>query len=193
MAKSSAKKTASSKAPAKKTFVNGKAAGPFTANTDVTLQDFFVSSLKDTYWAENHLVAAIPKMIAAAGSADLKNALTDHLAVTKTHATRLEQAFELLGEKIIAKKCDAIEGLTMSGEHVIDNTVMGSPVRDTGIIMSGLKVENFEITTYTGLIQVANKLDKTDVAELLQQNLDEEIAASDLLTELSESVDFDNR
>jgi ferritin-like metal-binding protein YciE len=132
-------------------------------------------------------------MIAAAGDTALRNALTDHLEVTKTHAGRLEQAFELLGEKILAKKCDAIEGLTMSGEHVIDNTVAGSPVRDTGIIMSGLKVENFEITTYTGLIQLANQLEKPDVAELLQQNLQEEIEASDLLTELSTSIDFENR
>lgn len=93
--------------------------------------------------------------------------------------------FELLGEDIIAKKCDAIEGLTMSGEHVIENTVTGTSTRDTGIIMSGLKVENFEITTYTGLIQVANTLGKADVAALLQQNLDEEIEAADILNTLA--------
>ena len=169
------------------------ATGPFSPDTDVTLQQLFVSGLKEMYWAENHLVVAIPKMIDAAAGKQLKNALTDHLAATKTHANRIEQAFGLLGEDILPRKCDAIEGLTMSGEHTIDSTPVGSPVRDTGIILSGLKVENFETTAYNGLIQLANKLDKTDVAELLQQNLQEEIEAGDLLTQLSESIDFENR
>jgi ferritin-like metal-binding protein YciE len=155
---------------------------------DVSLEDLFVSELKDTYWAENHLTKAIPKMIAAAGDRNLKTALTNHLNVTVKHVSRLEKVLEMLGQKLIAKKCDAMEGLTMSGEHVIENTVSGSPTRNLGIIMSGLKVENFEITTYNGLIQVANTLGKPEVADLLQQNLDEEIEASDLLTELSQSI-----
>ena len=76
----------------------------------------------------------------------------------------------------------------MSGEHVIENTIMNSPTRDLGIIMSGLKVENFEITTYKGLIQVANSLGKTDVVALLQQTLDEEIESSNMLTKMSQSL-----
>lgn len=159
----------------------------FNTDADTSLQDLFLSELKDTYWAENHLVKAIPKMVNAAASAKLKQALTEHLKITKTHAVRLEKIFELLGEKIIAKKCDACEGLTMSGEHVIENTVKGTTTRDLGIIMSGLKVENFEITTYKGLIQVANTLGKKDVAKLFQQNLDEEIEASNILTGMSQS------
>ena len=156
------------------------------ANTSV--MELFVAELKDTLWAENHLVKALPKMVAAAGSKDLKRGLADHLEITKTHAARLEEILELLGEKIVAKKCDAMEGLTMSGEHVIENTIMNSPTRDLGIIMSGLKVENFEITTYKGLIQVANSLGKTDVVALLQQTLDEEIESSNMLTKMSQSL-----
>ena len=75
----------------------------------------------------------------------------------------------------------------MSGEHVIENTMAGTLVRDFGIIMSALKVENFEITTYKGLIQVATSLGITEVADLLQENLDEEEDASDVLTELSQT------
>jgi ferritin-like metal-binding protein YciE len=190
MAKSSIKKAPAAKPVSK----NSSQAKPqktlqqSSVTADQSLEDLFVSEIKDTYWAENHLTRAIPKMIAAAGSRDLKKALTNHLDVTVKHVSRLENVLEMLGQKLIAKKCDAMEGLTMSGEQVIENTVTGTPVRDLGIIMSGLKVENFEITTYNGLIQVANILGKPDVADLLQQNLDEELEASDILTELSQSV-----
>ncbi len=106
--------------------------------------------------------------------------------VTKEHASRLEQAFELLGLKIQAKKSDALEGLVMSGEHIIENTIAGTEARNTGLIMSALKVENFEITCYNGLIQLAGQLGQTDVAELLQQNLSDEMEAEQLLTGLSQ-------
>ncbi|MEP6513985.1 MAG: DUF892 family protein [Parafilimonas sp.] len=188
MAKSSSKKTVSktsSKPGNKKT--SKSFARQFAKDADSSLQDLFVSEIKDTYCAENHLVKALPKVVNASGTADLKQALADYLKVTKNHASRLEKIFELIGEKIIAKKCDAMEELTMSGEHVIENTITGTNIRDVGIIMSALKVENFEIKTYKGLIQVANSLDRKDVANLLQQNLDEEIKASDMLTYMSQS------
>ena len=156
------------------------------SNRDASMEDLFISSLKESYWSENHLVKAIPKMIAAASSPALKKALTEHLKITKTHAARLEKILELLGEKIVARKCSACEGLTISGENVIDSTAAGSKVRDTGIIMSGLKVENFEITTYKGLIQLATSLGKNDVIAQLQQTLDEEIEASEILEVMSQ-------
>ncbi len=188
MAKSLSKKSASKTSFKPDSNESSKSFDPqFPTDADSTLQDLFVSELKDTYWAENHLIKALPKMVSAAGSSDLKKAFAEHLEITKTHASRLEQVFELLGEKIMAKKCDAMEGLTMSGEHVIENTQTGTQTRDMGIIMSALKVENFEITTYKGLIQVANSLGKTDIADLLQQNMDEEIVASNMLTEMSQS------
>lgn len=150
------------------------------------LAELFTDGIKDMYWAENHLVKSLPKMIAAAGSEELQTALSDHLEVTKEHATRLENAFEILGIKIQAKKCDACEGLVMSGEHIIENTTPGSQARDTGLIMSALKVENFEITAYNGLIQLAAKVGQTDVAEILKQNLADEMEADQLLTGLSQ-------
>ncbi len=89
---------------------------PFVApaETDTGLYDLFIGGLREMYWGENHLVKAIPKMIAAAGSANLKKALTNHLKVTRTHATRLEKAFGTLDETLLARKCDACEGLGRS-------------------------------------------------------------------------------
>ncbi len=160
---------------------------PFVApaETDNGLYDLFIGGLREMYWCENHLVKAIPKMIDAAGSSDLKTALTNHLEVTRNHATRLENAFGNLGETLLARKCDACEGLVMSGEHVIENTDPGTEARDMGIIMSALKVENFEITSYTGLIKLAETLSKTDISNLLQQNLNEETEAANTLNALS--------
>jgi ferritin-like metal-binding protein YciE len=150
------------------------------------LPELFADGIKDIYWAENHLVKSLPKMVAAAGSEELKTSFENHLEQTKEHASRLEQAFELLGLKIQAKKCDAMEGLVMSGEHIIENTIAGTEARNTGLIMSALKVENFEITCYNGLIQLAGQLGQTDMAELLQQNLSDEMEAEQLLTGLSQ-------
>ncbi len=178
--------------PTKKTADNPKEAlsgQPMSTPVVTTsgLLELFTDGIKNMYWAENHLVVALPKMVNAAGSADLQSAFADHLEVTKTHAARLEKVFELLGEKIQAKKCDALEGLAMDGEHIIENTDTGSEARDTGLIMAGLKTENFEITSYNGLIQLAGKLGKEDIAEILRQNLADEIEADQLLTSLSEN------
>ncbi len=183
-----------SKATSKKTPVkNGnKPAMPIKAEipseTNSSMEELFLSGLKDTYWAEKHLVKAIPKMANAASSAELKKALTDHLEQTKGHVARLESIFQQVGKEPMAKKCDAMEGLVMSGEHVIENTAVNTPTRDTGIIMAGLKVENFEITDYKGLIQLANSLGKKEAAGLLQKNLNEEQQASDLLQSLSQKA-----
>jgi len=159
----------------------------FSTHADESLEQLFIAGLREAYWMENHLVKVIPKMAAAAANSELRHALEKHVEVTRDHASRLEEVFTLLNERVIAKKCDACEGLTMSGEHVIENTITGTPARDIGIIMSALKVENFEITTYEGLIQVATSLGKANVTAQLRENLDEEEKASDLLTELSQT------
>lgn len=158
------------------------------------LPELFADGIKDMYWAENHLVKSLPKMVAAAGSAELKTSFANHLELTKEHASRLEKAFELLRLKIQAKKCDALEGLVMSGEHIIENTIAGTEARDTGLIMSALKVENFEITCYNGMIELAAQLGQNDVAELLRQNLSDEMEAEQLLISLSQkNADTDNK
>ncbi len=155
------------------------------AETTSGLPELLAEGIKSIYWAENHLVLSLPKMIAAAGSPLLKSGLTAHLEVTRQHVSRLEKAFEMLNRKVQAKKCEACAGLTMSGEQVIEITEPGSEARNTGLIMASLKVENYEITSYNGLIELAAKLGKTDVAELLRQNLTDEMEAEQLLTNLN--------
>ena len=150
--------------------------------TDTSLEELFLSDLKEMYWSENHLVKSLPKMVDSAGSASLRKSLEEHRKITMKQAARLEQVFEMLGEKILAKKCAALEGIVMSGEQVIESTLSGSAARDTGIIMSSLKVEHYEITSYTGLITLANKLGKKEVAGILEQSLAEEQNSADLLT-----------
>jgi ferritin-like metal-binding protein YciE len=155
------------------------------------LEDLFLDAIKDIYWAENHLVKSIPKMQKAAGAESLKNAFSDHLEVTKEHVSRLEQVFKLLGKKVQAKKCDAMEGLSMEGEGIIEDTDAGSAARDAGLIMAAQKVEHYEIATYGGLAKLAQNLGKDEIANLLEQTLSEEKEADALLTGIAENdIDY---
>lgn len=150
------------------------------------LNQLFVDCIKDLYWAENHLVKAIPKMVNAASLPALQEALQTHLEETKGHVERLEQVFDLLGEKPQAKKCDAMEGLTKEGEGTIESTDAGTPARNQGIIMSAQKVEHYEISSYTGLAALARKLGKNDVADVLETTLQEEVASDDKLAGIAD-------
>lgn len=151
------------------------------------LTKLFTDSIKDIYWAENHLVKSLPKMISAASSAALQEAITNHLEQTKTHVERLQQVFELLGKKPQAKKCDAMEGLTKEGEGVIEDTDSGTPARDLGIIMASQKVEHYEMSAYTGLSKLATRLGLTDVAGILSQTLAEEQQADEILAGIADN------
>jgi ferritin-like metal-binding protein YciE len=151
------------------------------------LMELFTDSIKDIYWAENHLVKALPKMEKAASSSELSTAIATHLKQTKEHVTRLEQVFELLGEKVQAKKCDAMEGLAKEGEDIIESTEEGTSTRDVGIILASQKVEHYEIATYGGLKQLAITLGLTDVAEILELTLAEEKETDMLLTGIAEN------
>ena len=155
---------------------------------DSRLEAFFHDELKDIYWAENHLVKTLPKMAKAASSEDLKNAFTEHLAVTKEHVTRLEQVFELLGHKAEAKKCEAMEGITKEGESIIEDTEDGTATRDVGLIMAAQKVEHYEIATYGALAHIAKTLGHGDVEKILASTLKEEKAADQGLSTLAENV-----
>lgn len=155
--------------------------------TSSRLQDFFIDEIKDIYWAEKHLVKTLPKMHKAANSEELKNAFKDHLEATKTHVTRLEQVFDLLGEKAHAKKCEAMEGITKEGESIIDETEAGTATRDVGLILAAQKVEHYEISTYGGLTQLARTIGHIDIANILETTLNEEKEADELLTSIAEN------
>jgi ferritin-like metal-binding protein YciE len=151
------------------------------------LIELFKDSIMDIYWAENHLVKNLPKMIVAATSGKLKSTITDHLEQTKGHVSRLEHVFALLGQDPQAKKCDAMEGLIKEGEGIIESTEEGTATRDVGIILASQKVEHYEIATYGGLTQLAKTLGLNDIANLLYQTLTEEKAADELLTDVAEN------
>ncbi|NEU06824.1 ferritin-like domain-containing protein [Flavihumibacter sp. R14] len=158
-----------------------------SAQADPALMELFIDCIKDIYWAENHLVKALPKMQKAASSGQLSAAIGEHLEETKEHVVRLEKIFELLGENVQAKKCDAMEGLSKEGEGIIETTEEGTATRDVGIILASQKVEHYEIATYGGLAQLAKTLGLEDVAEILEQTLSEEKAADSKLSTIAES------
>ncbi|MFZ1799912.1 MAG: ferritin-like domain-containing protein [Chitinophagaceae bacterium] len=190
--KSTTKKSAASEtktaAGNKKKSQGNKGAGAH----DSMLREFFEDELKDIYWAEKHLVKTLPKMMKAATSSELKTAFQDHLDVTKTHVSRLEQVFEAMGKKAQAKKCEAMEGITKEGESIIEDTEDGTATRDVGLILAAQKVEHYEISTYGGLHQLAITLGHDAVAELLEQTLAEEKDADSLLTDIAEnSVNYE--
>jgi ferritin-like metal-binding protein YciE len=155
-------------------------------NATSQLEKLFTDSLKDLYWAEKHLIKALPKMKKKATTDELKSAIEEHLAQTEEHVSRLEQVFNLCGKKAQAKKCDAMEGLIKEGESVIEETEDNSMTRDAGIIMAAQKVEHYEIATYGSLVQFAKTLGMDDAAELLHKTLDEEKYADEKLTEIAE-------
>ena len=140
------------------------------------------------YWAERHLVKSLPKMIRSASSKALSSTISGHLEVTKKQAARLEKVFGLLDEKVIAKKCDAMEGLTKEGECVIESTDPGTPARDIGIIMASRKVEHYEIAAYTGLSELATDLGFSDIAKLLDTSLAEEAQSDKLLAGVKKNI-----
>ena len=148
------------------------------------LRELFVDSLKDIYWAEKALTKALPKMAKNASSENLISTINDHLTVTEEQVARLEQVFELIGEKASAKKCEAMEGLIKEGESIMEETQQG-PVRDAGIISASQKIEHYEIATYGTLAAFAHTLGEDEALDLLQQTLDEEKEADTLLTEVA--------
>jgi ferritin-like metal-binding protein YciE len=150
------------------------------------LREFFVDELKDIYWAEKHLTKVLPKMEKAATTAELKKAFSTHLEETKTHVTRLEKAFSLLGVAPKAKVCEAMQGITKEGESIIAETDTKTMTRDVGLIFAGQKTEHYEIATYGGLVQIAKTLGEEKVASLFAETLKEEKNADDLLTDLAE-------
>jgi len=169
----------------KKTASPSKESGSGKGNSQ--LQEFFVDSLKDIYWAEKHLTKALPKMQKAATTPQLQEAIETHLGQTMEHVSRLEQVFELVGEKAAAKKCDAMEGLTKEADSIVEETEDGTMTRDAAIIMASQKVEHYEIATYGTLVQFAKVLGYDDAADILQSTLDEEKETDQGLTVIAEN------
>lgn len=154
---------------------------------DSKLKELFIEQLQDIYWAEKKLVKTLPTLAKAATSSQLKDAFTNHLEETKNQVTRLEQVFDIIGEKAKAKKCLAMAGITDEGEEIIDETEEGTSQRDAALVFAGQKAEHYEIATYGGLAQLAETLGYTEAKNLLGQTLEEEKAADEKLTQIAKN------
>jgi len=155
-----------------------------TGNT--TLQRLMTEELRDIYHAERQLVKALPKLVKASTSPDLRDALDNHLRETEEHVSRLEQAFELMGETPKTKSCAGMLGIVEEGADLIRESDKG-PALDAGLIAGAQRAEHYEIAVYGTLMNWAKALGHDDVAELLSSTLEEEKAADAKLSELAET------
>ena len=168
---------------------NVKKQGVVKAKTDAALglRDLFEDGLKDIYWAEKALTKALPKTLKNASSPELVKVLQNHITETQEHVSRLEEVFKTIKTKAVAKKCEAMDGLIKEAEITMEATKIGV-VRDAGIILTGQKVEHYEIATYGTLHAFALTLGEDKAAKLLALTLDEEKKADLALTKIALST-----
>lgn len=152
-----------------------------------TMDDLFVHTLRDVYYAENQILKALPEMIEKAQDAQLKQAFRSHLDETKNQVTRLEDVFRMHGVEIKGVDCPAIDGILDEAEDIAGE-VEDKKVLDAALIAAAQAVEHYEITRYGTLIEWAKQLGRNDCASRLQQNLDEEKAADKKLTMIAETT-----
>jgi len=151
-----------------------------------TMDDLFVHTLRDIYYAENQIVKALPEMMAKATDPQLKQGLQSHLAETKNHVKRLEQVFEMHGVEAKGVDCPAIDGIIDEAEEIAGE-VEDKQVLDAALIAAAQAVEHYEMTRYGTLIAWAKQLGRNDCASVLQKNLDEEKAVDKKLTAMAEA------
>jgi len=151
-----------------------------------SLHELYVDELKDLYSAEKQIVKALPKMVKNATNPELKEAFSNHLDETQGHVARLEKVFQMLGEKAGGKKCKGMEGLIEEAKELLDEDA-SDEVLDAGMISKAQHVEHYEMAGYGTVRTYAEQLGYADQAKLLQQTLDEEGKANELLTQIAES------
>jgi ferritin-like metal-binding protein YciE len=151
-----------------------------------TMDDLFVHTLRDIYYAEKQIEKALPEMIEKANEPSLKQAFKAHLGETANHVKRVEQVFKLHGMDAKGVDCPAIDGIIEEAEDVAGE-VDDKQVLDAALIAAAQAVEHYEMTRYGTLIAWAKQLGRSDCASLLAQNLEEEKAADQKLTALAES------
>ena len=154
-----------------------------------TLQDVLVDQLKDLLSAEKQIVKALPKLAKAASDERLREALEEHLEVTRQQADRLNRVFESMDMTAKSKKCEGMAGLITEGEEALEHKKQSAgPALDAAIIIACQKVEHYEISTYGSVRTLAEELGFAEAVELLQESLDEESEANEKLTEIAQEV-----
>ena len=152
-----------------------------------TLDDLFVHTLRDIYYAEKQIEKALPKMIDKATNPALRQGFEKHLQETKGHIERVEQVFEMHGVKAKAVNCPAIDGILEEADEIAGD-IDDKQVLDAALIASAQAVEHYEITRYGTLIAWAKQLRRGDAIQLLEKNLEQEKHADGLLTEIAEAA-----
>ena len=149
------------------------------------LRNLLTEQLQDLYDAEQQIIKALPKMVAAASDEEVRTAFEEHLEETRGHVERLERAFELMDKTAESKPCKGIRGILSEGEEALEKGVNGA-VKDALLIAGAQRVEHYEIAAYGTAASWADELDLDDVADLLGETLDEEEEADSKLTKIAE-------
>ncbi|MGA2893538.1 MAG: ferritin-like domain-containing protein [Xanthobacteraceae bacterium] len=150
------------------------------------MDDLFLHTLQDIYYAEKQIVKALPDMVEKATDPQLKQGFQTHLRETENHVKRLEQVFQLTGNKAKGVDCPAIDGILKEANEVAGE-VEKQPVLDAALVAAAQAVEHYEMTRYGTLISWAKQLGHANVVTLLQQTLDEEKATDNKLTSMAEA------
>jgi ferritin-like metal-binding protein YciE len=157
------------------------------AKKEKTLTDLFEDGLKDIYYAEKKILAALPKMAKATETEELAAAFEKHRTETEQHVERLEEVFEVLNQPPKGKKCPGIDGILEEGKEILEQ-FKGMPALDAGLLAAAQAVEHYEITRYGTLIAWAEKLGRRDAVPILQETLEEEKNTDKALTKLAETA-----
>jgi ferritin-like metal-binding protein YciE len=157
------------------------------AKKEKTLTDLFEDGLKDIYYAEKKILAALPKMAKATKTEELAAAFEKHRTETEQQVERLEEVFEVLNQPPKGKKCPGIDGILEEGKEILEQ-FKGMPALDAGLLAAAQAVEHYEITRYGTLIAWAEKLGVREAVPLLEETLEEEKNTDTALTKLAETA-----
>ena len=151
-----------------------------------SLHDLYVNELKDLYHAENQIIKALPKMIEASSTTELRSALEQHLQITRLQVERLQQIFQRMDESPKGESCEGMKGIIEEGNDLVKADAPDM-VCDAAIIASAQRVEHYEIAAYGTVRTYARQLGYENDARLLQETLNEEAEADKKLTSIAES------
>ena len=151
-----------------------------------SLDDLFVHTLQDVYYAEQRITKALPQMIAKVTDSQLQEGFRSHLEETKNQIKRLEQVFRMHNAEAKAVTCPAIDGIIEEAEEIMSDS-KDSEVLDAAALAAAQAVEHYEIARYGTLIAWARQLGRSDCASVLEPTLKEEKDADRKLTEIAEA------
>ena len=151
-----------------------------------TMDDLFVHTLRDIYYAEQEILKALPSMIEKATNPEFRSGLQQHLAETRNHVHRVEEVFQMHGVERETVNSPAIDGIIEQADEIASD-VNDKEVLDAALIAAAQAVEHYEITRYGALVSWAKQLGRSDCASVLHRNLEEEKAADQKLTQIAEA------